>query len=59
MTVEATVPLVYVVELDRICEEVTEAVKDEFQFIILSDKKAGKERYNQLLSVSSIILFGM
>jgi hypothetical protein len=43
--VDANVPLVYITQLDRICEEVTEAVKADFQFIILSDRKAGKQRY--------------
>lgn len=53
ITIEAGKPLDYIVELDRICQEVTEAVNDEYQFIVLSDKKAGIERYFQ----SSKVLF--
>ena len=44
ITVDASVQLVYVAELDRICYEVTEAVKEDFQFIVLSDKLADKDR---------------
>ena len=45
ITVDANAPLDYVVELDRICQEVTDAVNDNIQFIILSDKRAGPDRY--------------
>lgn len=44
ITVDANQPLDYVVELDRICQEVCEAVNQDYQFIVLSDKKAGPQR---------------
>ena len=40
ITVDATQPLDYIVELDRVCQEVTEAVAENYQFIVLSDKAA-------------------
>ena len=45
ITVDATQPLDYIVELDRVCQEVTEAVAENYQFIVLSDKAAGPERH--------------
>lgn len=44
ITVDANQPLDYVVELDRICREVDQAVNQDYQFIVLSDKMAGPER---------------
>ncbi len=51
ITVDAGKTLDYIVELDRICQEVTDAVNDNFQFIILTDKQAGPDRYNCLVVV--------
>ncbi len=45
ITVDATQPLDYIVELDRVCQEVSEAVAENYQFIVLSDKAAGPERH--------------
>ena len=36
----------YVTELNRICLQVAEAVMDDYQFIVLSDRLAGPDRYH-------------
>lgn len=55
ITVEAGKPLDYLVELDRICQEVTDAVNNDYRFIILSDKQAGPKRYSKLILLYNII----
>ena len=37
----------YVSELDRVCQQVSEAVDEGFQFIILSDRAAGPKRHKK------------
>ena len=44
ITADARKPLDYVSELDRVCKEATEAVNDDYQFIVLSDRSAGPDR---------------
>ena len=48
MTIGTEESLDYIQQLDRICLEVTEAVNSGTQFIILSDRAAGPQRYQQI-----------
>jgi glutamate synthase (NADPH/NADH) large chain len=42
------------VALDRICDEATQAIEDGYQFIVLSDRAAGRER----VAISSLLATG-
>lgn len=54
ITADASEPLDYVKELDRVCKEAAEAVGEDFQLIVLSDKAAGPRR----IPLSSLLALG-
>jgi hypothetical protein len=41
--------------LDRICEEACKAAQDSYQFLVLSDRKAGMDRYLISLQICKTI----
>lgn len=47
-------PKVLAKALDRICEEACKAAQDNYQFIVLSDRKAGASRYFLYFDLSNV-----